>query len=92
MTPLTEIEELGDQESTSAMPDPGTAHPQNLLGRRVRIDFGKREDVGEIRNVSDDIERGRELHLRITTHTGTRIAVVNPAAYDLEVQPAGGDA
>lgn len=84
----TEPRDHGD----TSVPDPATAHAEELLGRRVRVAFTTRVEIGEIRGVEDDIERGRDLRIRITTDTGTRNVVLDPTRHDLSVLPTGGDA
>lgn len=46
-------------EVIHASPDPKTAHPADLLGRRVAIDFGSNVREGEIRQVKDHAVQGR---------------------------------
>lgn len=70
-------------------PDPATAHPDDLLEREVRVDFGTRVETAEIRSVTDDVDRGRELRLQVTSDTGTRIAVVDPTSCDIAVLDGG---
>lgn len=76
---------------TQAPPNPKTSHPDRLLGRRVRVDWGDAEDVGEIAEVRDHVERGRELSIRIPTERGRRMGTVRVEQHDCELLPKGRD-
>lgn len=79
--------------TTQEMIDPGSAHPESLKGRRVRIDWGAREEVGEIREVRDHIERGRKLRIGLPNEDDgwSRMVMIDPSEVDIELLSAGGD-
>lgn len=69
--------------------DPETAHPADLLGCSVHIDWGSQADVGEIVEVIDHNVHGRKLRVVIETESGSRGATVRPEKQDLTL--LGGD-
>lgn len=71
--------------------DPLNAHSADLLGKRVRVDFGARVDTGEILKVSDDHLRGREIRVRVETGDSCRCVTVDPEQEDVELVSRGGD-
>lgn len=66
-----------------------TAQPDDLLGRRIQVDWGAREDVGEIVAVQDFRDHDRELKIRIETDTAFRDRVFRPARTDCELVEVG---
>lgn len=90
-TNIAEAPSTDPRQKTRSVPDPETGHPQNLLGRQLRIDWGARVDVGEIRHVSYDVERGTEIRLGIPNGDGgwSRMVTFDPSDHDVTM--LGGD-
>lgn len=84
----THVVDTPDEDPRTMPPDPETAHADYLLGRRFRVDWGERTDVGEIVAVRDHRDHARELKIRIETETAFRDRVFRPARTDCELVEA----